>query len=146
MTATPQPYRTEQEAFWAGAFGTEYIQRNQGDALLASNLEFFSRSLRAAQGVAVQLLAFHVLVLHVHSPPRTATTHASSRRLPASRSRVAAMTTGEWVKRPGKDVGSQRPVSPSECSTTVACGGNRYSNCRALRPRCPAMPGWETSP
>ena len=51
MTATPQPYRTEQEAFWAGSFGTEYIQRNQGDALLASNLEFFSRSLRAAQGV-----------------------------------------------------------------------------------------------
>lgn len=51
MSSSQQDYKTEQEAFWAGSFGTEYIQRNQGDALLASNLEFFSRSLRAAQGV-----------------------------------------------------------------------------------------------
>ena len=33
-------FKTEQEAFWAGDFGTEYIQRNQGDALLASNLDY----------------------------------------------------------------------------------------------------------
>ena len=33
--------KTEQEAFWAGDFGTEYIQSNQGDALLASNLDFW---------------------------------------------------------------------------------------------------------
>jgi pseudaminic acid biosynthesis-associated methylase len=45
------PYKTEQEAFWAGAFGNDYIERNQGDALLASNLHFFSRALRAARGV-----------------------------------------------------------------------------------------------
>ncbi len=44
-------FRTEQETFWAGEFGTEYIQRNQGDALLASNLDFFAKSLRAARGV-----------------------------------------------------------------------------------------------
>ncbi len=43
-----QHYKTDQEEFWAGAFGTEYIQRNQGDALLASNLDFFSRALRSA--------------------------------------------------------------------------------------------------
>lgn len=42
-------FKTEQEAFWAGEFGTEYIQRNQGDALLASNLDFFSKALRAAR-------------------------------------------------------------------------------------------------
>jgi pseudaminic acid biosynthesis-associated methylase len=41
-------FKTEQEAFWAGKFGTEYIQRNQGDALLASNLDFFSKALRSA--------------------------------------------------------------------------------------------------
>lgn len=45
------PYKTEQEAFWAGAFGTNYISRNQGDALLASNLNFFSKALYAARGV-----------------------------------------------------------------------------------------------
>ena len=38
-------FKTEQEAFWAGDFGTEYIQRNQGDALLASNLDFFCQGL-----------------------------------------------------------------------------------------------------
>ena len=47
----PMPFKTEQEIFWAGAFGTEYIQRNQGDALLASNLDFFAKALRATRGV-----------------------------------------------------------------------------------------------
>jgi pseudaminic acid biosynthesis-associated methylase len=41
-------FKTDQESFWAGEFGTEYIRRNQGDALLASNLAFFSQALRSA--------------------------------------------------------------------------------------------------
>lgn len=41
-------YVTPQEEFWAGSFGTEYIDRNRSDQLLASNLEFFSRALRRA--------------------------------------------------------------------------------------------------
>jgi pseudaminic acid biosynthesis-associated methylase len=44
-------YKTEQESFWAGNFGTEYINRNQGDALLASNLNFFSRALESSVGI-----------------------------------------------------------------------------------------------
>jgi pseudaminic acid biosynthesis-associated methylase len=44
-------YKTEQEVFWAGKFGTEYIRRNQGDALLASNLDFFSKALRSAKNL-----------------------------------------------------------------------------------------------
>ena len=44
-------FKTEQESFWAGDFGAEYIKRNQGDALLASNLDFFAKALRAARGV-----------------------------------------------------------------------------------------------
>jgi spore coat polysaccharide biosynthesis protein SpsF len=44
-------FSTEQEAFWAGEFGTAYIQRNQGDALLAANLDFFGKALRAARGI-----------------------------------------------------------------------------------------------
>jgi pseudaminic acid biosynthesis-associated methylase len=44
-------YQTEQEAFWAGDFGTAYIGRNQGDALLASNLDFFAKALRATRNV-----------------------------------------------------------------------------------------------
>ena len=44
-------YKTEQEAFWAGEFGTEYIERNVGDVLLGANLDFFAKALRHAAGV-----------------------------------------------------------------------------------------------
>ena len=44
-------FKTAQEAFWAGEFGTAYIDRNKGDALLASNLDFFSKALRQARGL-----------------------------------------------------------------------------------------------
>ena len=36
-------YRTDQEKFWAGEFGDEYIARNRSDQNLASNLYFFSK-------------------------------------------------------------------------------------------------------
>ena len=45
-------YKTEQEAFWAGDFGNEYIGRNTGSELLASNLAFFSKALAQAQGLS----------------------------------------------------------------------------------------------
>lgn len=38
--------RNQQEEFWAGTFGTEYISRNNSAELLASNLHFFSKALR----------------------------------------------------------------------------------------------------
>jgi len=41
-------YSTEQEAFWAGTFGDEYIERNQSQEYLAANLNFFSRALKQA--------------------------------------------------------------------------------------------------
>jgi spore coat polysaccharide biosynthesis protein SpsF len=44
-------FKTEQEAFWAGEFGNDYIERNQGSALLASNLDFFSKALRATRDI-----------------------------------------------------------------------------------------------
>lgn len=48
MTTPPTAFKTDQEAFWAGEFGTEYIGRNDSDELLASNLNFFSQALRVA--------------------------------------------------------------------------------------------------
>ena len=45
-------YKTEQEAFWAGDFGNDYIDRNMGDKLLASNLNFFSKALAQATNVS----------------------------------------------------------------------------------------------
>lgn len=44
-------FRTEQEEFWAGKFGTDYIERNRGMGLVASNLAFFSRALRRTRGI-----------------------------------------------------------------------------------------------
>lgn len=44
-------YKTEQEQFWSGDFGNEYISRNKGDELLASNIHFFSDILKHTQGI-----------------------------------------------------------------------------------------------
>jgi pseudaminic acid biosynthesis-associated methylase len=44
-------FRTEQEAFWAGQFGTDYMRRNDGSAALASNLSFFAHILRRASRI-----------------------------------------------------------------------------------------------
>lgn len=44
--SSPTAYQTEQEAFWAGSFGTDYIGRNDSRELLASNLNFFTQALR----------------------------------------------------------------------------------------------------
>ncbi len=37
-------FKTEQEKFWAGDFGDEYINRNKSEEYLASNLNFFSKA------------------------------------------------------------------------------------------------------
>ncbi len=42
-------FETAQEAFWAGDFGDAYIDRNQGDQLLAANLDFFVKALKQAR-------------------------------------------------------------------------------------------------
>ncbi len=43
-----ESYSTSQEEFWAGNFGTHYIDRNKHAELLASNLNFFSKALNQA--------------------------------------------------------------------------------------------------
>jgi spore coat polysaccharide biosynthesis protein SpsF len=45
-------FKTQQEQFWAGEFGDAYVDRNKGEKLLASNLDFFSKALRGARGVS----------------------------------------------------------------------------------------------
>jgi pseudaminic acid biosynthesis-associated methylase len=44
-------YQTEQEKFWASDFGNEYPNRNEGEALIASNIALFSKILRPAPTV-----------------------------------------------------------------------------------------------
>lgn len=44
-------YQTEQEKFWATDFGNDYPSRNEGEALIASNIALFSKILRSAPTV-----------------------------------------------------------------------------------------------
>ncbi|RYG19265.1 pseudaminic acid biosynthesis-associated methylase [bacterium] len=44
-------YSTEQEGFWAGNFGSEYTDRNQGATLHAGNLSFFAKIAERLRGV-----------------------------------------------------------------------------------------------
>jgi len=44
-------FKTEQETFWAGHFGDEYVSRNKSAQLLASNMEFFSKIIPRTVGV-----------------------------------------------------------------------------------------------
>jgi len=44
-------FKTEQENFWAGSFGDEYIGRNSDQQILASNLRLFSKILSLTKDV-----------------------------------------------------------------------------------------------
>lgn len=44
-------YKTEQEKFWAGEFGNNYIKRNNGERLIASNLNLFTKALKYTSNI-----------------------------------------------------------------------------------------------
>jgi pseudaminic acid biosynthesis-associated methylase len=46
-----QTFKTAQEKFWAGDFGTSYIDRNKSEKILAASIALFSTALRRTQGI-----------------------------------------------------------------------------------------------
>ena len=44
-------FRTEQESFWAGEFGNDYITRNNDEKIIAANINLFTKVLRTTNGV-----------------------------------------------------------------------------------------------
>lgn len=48
-------YRTEQEVFWAGEFGSAYIARNAHEKIVAANTAMFSSALRRAPDISTIL-------------------------------------------------------------------------------------------
>ena len=44
-------YKTEQEEFWAGEFGSDYIDRNNSESLLYSKVAMWARMLESANNV-----------------------------------------------------------------------------------------------
>jgi predicted O-methyltransferase YrrM len=45
------PHSTDEESFWAGAFGDAYTERNRGEQLLAAKAALFSRVLARTRGI-----------------------------------------------------------------------------------------------
>ena len=45
-----QNYETEQEKFWAGEFGNEYIKRNAGGKTLAAKTALFAKIISCLPG------------------------------------------------------------------------------------------------
>lgn len=46
-----ESFATEQENFWSGSFGADYITRNNSQQLFASNLSYFVKALDKAEGL-----------------------------------------------------------------------------------------------
>jgi spore coat polysaccharide biosynthesis protein SpsF len=78
MTTATTPFDTEQEAFWAGQFGNDYVTRNEvSPEILAGNLFSFARMLERAQpspgslielgaNIGLNLRALKLLLPHAH--------------------------------------------------------------------------------
>lgn len=45
-------FQTDQELFWAGKFGDEYITRNAGESLIGSNVALFAKALARCSAVS----------------------------------------------------------------------------------------------
>ena len=50
--ASDSKYTTEQESFWAGQFGDEYVDRNAAEQLLIANVSLFSQIFRRADPIS----------------------------------------------------------------------------------------------
>jgi len=48
-------YRTEQEIFWAGEFGDDYISRNRDNKLLAGRTALFGKILSSTNNISTVL-------------------------------------------------------------------------------------------
>ena len=112
-------YATEQENFWAGGFGSEYIKRNQGNELLASNLDFFSKALSSARGfsscvefganIGMNLKALRLLYPHL-------TMHGIEINPEAARQ------LAEFIGRENVTEGSIIDVQPPDCDFAMIKG------------------------
>ena len=71
-----ESFKTEQEAFWAGDFGNEYIERNKNRQLVASNIMMFAKMLEKAHNVESLIefgsnIGLNLHALHHLLPPET---------------------------------------------------------------------------
>jgi pseudaminic acid biosynthesis-associated methylase len=62
-----QNYTTEQENFWAGSFGDQYIDRNRNNYLIANNITLFSKILANTSKVSSVLEVGANIGLNLHA-------------------------------------------------------------------------------
>ncbi len=60
-------FKTEQEKFWAGSFGIEYIDRNKGEKWIATNVALFSKILGRTKSVSSVLELGANIGLNLHA-------------------------------------------------------------------------------
>lgn len=94
-------FQTEQEQFWAGEFGTNYIQRNQNAASIATNIAFFSRALRQTSRIDSCLEFGANIGLNLRALRQLLPSAALSA---VEINGDAARTLGEWLSSTGGEV------------------------------------------
>jgi len=52
MSDAKEQFKTEEEAFWAGDFGNDYIQRNKDDALIPGKISLLASALQTTRNVS----------------------------------------------------------------------------------------------
>ena len=85
-------YSTEQENFWAGDFGDDYIARNSSDGLLHSKVAMWSQMIRCANRIdSIKELGCNIglnlKALH-HLKPGVQTERRGDQKRPQSKRRI----------------------------------------------------------
>ncbi len=80
-------FKTEQESFWAGQFGDEYSERNNGESLINGNINLFSdifKDIKDAQSliefganIGLNLVAIRKIAPHINMSAVEINSHAA---------------------------------------------------------------------
>ena len=91
-----QNFKTDQETFWASAFGNEYIGRNQSAQLLASNISFFSKILSSTRNVKT-VMEFGANIGMNLKALKTLLPEVNFSALEINESAYAELATNKWI-------------------------------------------------
>lgn len=91
-----QTYKTEQEEFWAGSFGDDYVDRNQGADALAARVALFSQLLPRTRpiGSVIELGANIGINLHAL---KTLFPRLSATAVEINAKAAAELRTHDWI-------------------------------------------------
>ena len=114
---------TPQEVLWAGQFGAEYMARNRGDDLIASNTELFAKVLARTGAVDSVLelgcnIGNNLHALRTLLPQQTCTVSRSTPTPPARSSGGAGPPSKSGRSSTTRPLGRSTSPSPRASSST----------------------------